>query len=417
MRIKSEYIRNIAKLTAGNTFATVISFSISPLLTRLYSKESFGLLALYISIATVLSVVSTGRFEHAVVIAEKQKFADAAVLLCLSILVITTIVVALPIFLFREMVEEAFNFSIGYWLHLIPLAVFLLGFYRLVNSMLVRRKAFTVIARTKVVQNSVQETVNVVLALFSKLLGGLIVGYMLGFISTLILQLRNLKNDFANLQRVSIADMRDVALRYKKLPLYDIPSAFVSTLSAQLPVLFLSGFYTKDITGAYSITQKSLGAPIQLLGSSVLQVFKQRANNDYLAKGNCRTAYRETFKTLFLSALFPIVLLLLFGPWLFGFVFGDEWRVSGVYAQILGGMFFLKLIVSPLSYVFYIAEKQKENLLLQLSVLILGGGGLYLGDFFFSKPEYSLFFFSAAYSLVYLIYLYRSYKLALGKSK
>jgi O-antigen/teichoic acid export membrane protein len=56
---------------------------------------------------------------------------------------------------------------------------------------------------------------------------------------------------------------------------------------------------------------------------------------------------------------------------LFSFVFGQEWRVAGVYAKYLIPMFILKFVVSPLTNVHSVYEKQKLSLLLQLLMFFL----------------------------------------------
>ena len=67
INIKSELVRNILILMTGSTIAQAIPIAISPLLTRLYTPEDFGILALYISIASILAVIISMRYEIAIV--------------------------------------------------------------------------------------------------------------------------------------------------------------------------------------------------------------------------------------------------------------------------------------------------------------------------------------------------------------
>ena len=60
LKPKSEFSRNVLTLMTGTTIAQAIPIAISPILTRIYSSEDFGMSALYMSIASILSVVATG---------------------------------------------------------------------------------------------------------------------------------------------------------------------------------------------------------------------------------------------------------------------------------------------------------------------------------------------------------------------
>jgi O-antigen/teichoic acid export membrane protein len=143
-------------------------------------------------------------------------------------------------------------------------------------------------------------------------------------------------------------------------------------------------------------------------------VFKQRATEDYHNFGNCKSIFLKTFRNLSLLGALPFLILFIWGPELFGFVFGEKWAIAGKYAQILTPMFMLKFITNPLSYVFYIFEKQQYNLLGQLVMLVLIFVAILIGVT--TKDEtLLLYFFSISYSIIYLAYLVMSYRLSLGK--
>jgi O-antigen/teichoic acid export membrane protein len=65
---KSEFRKHVLTLLTGTTIAQAIPVAISPILTRIYSPEDFGLLAIYISIVTILATVITGAYDFAIVL-------------------------------------------------------------------------------------------------------------------------------------------------------------------------------------------------------------------------------------------------------------------------------------------------------------------------------------------------------------
>jgi O-antigen/teichoic acid export membrane protein len=138
----------------------------------------------------------------------------------------------------------------------------------------------------------------------------------------------------------------------------------------------------------------------------VLEVFKRQSVQDFKAHGNCRDAYLYTFKALVLLGLGPSLVLLLFSPQLFAWIFGEQWRAAGELAQILAPLYFLNFIASPLSYVFAVAGKQKVDLIWQIALF-----GMTACVFLMPATLHqSLAWYAAGYSALYLVYLHMSWQ-------
>jgi lipopolysaccharide exporter len=78
---KNDFAVNVLKLISGTALGQMITVLVSPLLARIYAPEDFGLLAVYISIASILSVIISLRYETAVVLPEDDNQAMDLVLL------------------------------------------------------------------------------------------------------------------------------------------------------------------------------------------------------------------------------------------------------------------------------------------------------------------------------------------------
>jgi O-antigen/teichoic acid export membrane protein len=72
----------------------------------------------------------------------------------------------------------------------------------------------------------------------------------------------------------------------------------------------------------------------------------------------------------------PIIIVIFFGPRLFGLIFGSEWFQSGAYARFLGLSLLLEFIVSPLSQTMNILERQDLQLVWDISYFIMVIGTL-----------------------------------------
>ena len=73
LKQKLEFSRNVLTLVTGITIAQAIPIAISPILTRIYTAEDFGVFALYMSVASLLAVVATSSYEHAIILPKKDE--------------------------------------------------------------------------------------------------------------------------------------------------------------------------------------------------------------------------------------------------------------------------------------------------------------------------------------------------------
>ena len=198
-----------------------------------------------------------------------------------------------------------------------------------------------------------------------------------------------------------------------RFPVFSMPADFIGSFAAQLPVFMVNGRFGSTSAGQYALTSRTLAAPVGLLAGAVLSVFKEEAAREYREVGNCRKTYLKTLKLLGVLG-FPPFLILIFGSkLLFELIFGQEWIKAGELAQLLAPMFYLKFVVSPLSYTLYIANRQMADLLWQIVLLTMTATAFYLSkDIYLAVSTYS-----AGYSFLYLIYLLMSYKAAKGEKK
>jgi O-antigen/teichoic acid export membrane protein len=63
---------NVAALTAGSAIAFGFSILASPITSRLFGPQEFGLAALFMSGATILSVIACLRYEMAIVLPKED---------------------------------------------------------------------------------------------------------------------------------------------------------------------------------------------------------------------------------------------------------------------------------------------------------------------------------------------------------
>lgn len=411
-KAKSEFSRNVLTLMTGTTIAQAIPIAISPILTRIYTPEDFGVFALYMAIVSIVAVIATGRYEMAIMLPKEDEDVKSIVKLIMILLLTVTFVTFLIIFFFNENITDAFeNQEISSWLYFLPVSIFLVGLYQVYNYLLIREKNFKRLSTNKVIVSTTNAATQLSYGFAISNGFGLLFGNIISYIVSIYFIIKSkVVNKYFHFKDNSI---KEVAKEYQNFPRYDVPSVLVNVVANQLPLLALGKFFGLGVVGFYSLMYKVLMMPISLLSSTVLDVFKQRATEDYNKYGNCKDIYIKTFKSLVLLGIVPFSILGIFAPEIFAFVFGESWKVAGEFAQIMTPIFFLNFIVNPLSYTFFIAQKQKLNLIGQFILLILTIISIYIGLQF--NDEYiTVITFAISYSFVYVFYLVISFKFSLG---
>lgn len=401
---QSAYARNVLTLMTGTTLAQAIPIAISPILTRLYSPEEFGRFALYMAVAMIASVLVTGRYELAILLPRHDRDAMhiAALAMTLSA-AISAVLLLVVIFLAQPIAALLGDAALAPWLYWVPASTLLLGVYQSLNYWSNRKAQYKRLAISRTVQST-----GVALAQMTSgyagsgavgLVGGQITGQVL---ATSVLARLIWREDHQQIRVLRPARSLALAKKYINFPKYLIVAHGFNTASGQMPVLLLSALFSTTVAGFFTLTQRVMAAPMALVAGALGDVFRQEASQAYIHQGQCKAIYQKTFKRLLLISVVPFIVLFFVAPALFAWVFGEQWRVAGEYAQILTPMAFLQFITSPLSAMFMIAEKQKLDLLWQIFLLSLVVVSFALGKFFGGATD-ALKIFSFAYCVAYAV--------------
>lgn len=412
---KNRFNSNVVKLLTGTALAQLIPILASPILTRLYSPEEFGMLALFISITSIIATISTGRYELAILLPRRQETAVSLVALSTGLTALTSILVLLFVVLFEGWLMN--NSSLGaskLLVYLLPLTVFLTAFFQIQTYLLNRDKNYRFMSVSKVLRALVTVGTHVMYALVVAGSGlGLVLGHVIGLFipSFLILVQTRQPIKFKRTIRV----MKVSAWRYRSFPKFLMLAHGLNTGAGQLPNILLASFFGATTVGFFSLAQRTLSAPITIVAKSIGDVFRQQASEEYINTGNCRTIYLATLKKLVLLSAPFTILIFLFSPILFEIVFGAEWTTAGIYVRVMSFMLFMRFISTPLSSMFIIAERQRADLIWQLALFGLTTVSLWSGYFIFKSAMISIVLFSLAYTVMYAINLFLSYKMSFGK--
>ncbi len=412
---QSTYARNVITLMTGTAFAQALPIAVSPILTRLYSPAEFGVFAMYLAVASILGVLVTGRYELAILIPKQDRDAIHIAALSAALSVLLSGLLLLLVIAFNQPIAQLLGApQLSAWLYWVPASTLLSGVYQSLNYWSNRKSQYKRLAISRTVQSGSATLAQLGAGYAGAGVTGMVGGQLAGqVLSTAVLTQLIYHEDKALIQTIQKNRIVALAKKYLNFPKYLIIAHGFNTASSQMPVMLLGALFNSATAGFYTLTQRVMGAPMSLVAGALGDVFRQEASYAYAHHGNCKAIYTKTLKRLLLIAVIPFSAFFFIAPPIFSFVFGADWRIAGEYAQILTPMFFLRFITSPLSSVYVFAEKQRIDLIWQAALFFLVFLSLYLGSFQ-AEPVYSLIGFSLAYSFMYAINGFFSYRLASG---
>ena len=165
----------------------------------------------------------------------------------------------------------------------------------------------------------------------------------------------------------AFSDIPNAARRYRRFPLLNTWSRLANSVGLQLPIVLLLALYGEAETGWYALTLRVLASPIAIVVDAASQYFEGTlAGRVRDGSGELTSLVRRFFVRMLTVGIAPAVVVMLWGPSLFAFIFGETWRGSGHYAQILVIAYLAQLAVVPISRTLTILERQGAQLVWDL---------------------------------------------------
>lgn len=414
-RLKSDFFRNVTTLATGTTAAQAVSILTAPVLYRIYDKEDYGTLGQYMAIVGVVGVFSTMQYHQVVLLEKDDEDAKKVIWLNQLINMCLTLVLTIVVFLFNTQIANILNNpKVATWLYLLPLSIFFTGQNLILREWANRKKNYNLMTfnailtaiSVPIISISVGLTTEGVLGLFLGLLTSQIIPPIMLFIGL------NRKDDLG-IKYLDFEFIKSRSREYKNFPLYIMPSEFINRFTNQLPVFMLSTYAGTSVVGVYNLCVRMLGLPVQLIGGAISEVFKQKVVEIYTEYDDFESLFIRTAKNLALIALPFAIVVFFFSPFMFSIIFGSGWTNAGYFAQYLIIMFYLRFVVSPLTYVIILRRKLYISLFLDITLLILVYLSFYIGLVSFNSNKVSIMLFSLTYSFSYIISFIISRKLTI----
>ncbi|MBN1931050.1 MAG: lipopolysaccharide biosynthesis protein [Desulfobacterales bacterium] len=414
---KSKIVRNVAIVASGTAGAQIIGIIFTPIITRLYGPEAFGLLGIFIAITAIVTPIAALTYPIAIVLPKKDSdakgIARLSIYIALGIAALVSVVLAVA----GGRLVELFDIQeISSFILLIPLVIVFAACFQINQQWLIRKEQFNITARVAVFKTLLINSANMSIGLFKPFAAVLIVIYTLGYaIHAGMLFLGIKKNRVADSQKKENEIKPSPLVLAKKhydFLFYRAPQTLLNAFSQSIPVLLLAGFWDPAAVGFYAIGSKILTLPTSLVSKSVGSVLYPKFAEAKKRGDNLKSLITKSCLWLLAIGIVPYGLVIVFGPWLFGFVFGDEWYRAGEYARWLSLSSLSAFSTRPCIEAIPVIKIQGFFLLIEILTTTFTVLSFAIGHYLLKNDIGGIALFSITFSCRYiLIYVCVFYKL------
>jgi O-antigen/teichoic acid export membrane protein len=413
---KNYFLRDITTLFSGSAVTQLIGFLFLPLLTRLFLPEEFGIFYVFLTTASIISLITTGGYEKSFVIPESEKDAEQLLIFALMLSAGVT-VFSFIILIFLDQWGDSFfqtkNSRLILWL--LPVYSLLFGVIRILQNWSIRMKKYNWVSQSNIIRSGALSGIQSGFGIFNTGSIGLVLGSCFGQLFPLWFLFR--KSGW-NIGRVNASKLKDAWHRGKEYihyPFYKMPSDLLNEISIQLPLYVFMAVFSKTVVGIYTLPQKIISQPSKLIGQAVAEVYYRQASELNARNQDISSLTFSTYKYLLITGIVPFLAVMLWGQEIFSFVFGAEWAQSGKIAAILSPWLLFVFAGSPVSYTFLIKKKLRLSFILNLSLLFIRLASLLTGALILKDLDITIILFAVS-SFIYWIFL-TFYSLHLGGVK
>ncbi|MCC8143165.1 MAG: oligosaccharide flippase family protein [Tannerellaceae bacterium] len=393
----SEIRKNTFRLLSANAISQLIGLAVYPLVTRLYSPGEFGLYNIFITLCGILFILSTGRYEYAIVLPKSHKDAAALAVVCFRVACwFTLLLFFISIVFYSQILAILHLEELDRLIYLIPILVFINALGLIGMYWCNRFKNFGAVGRYWMSQNSVNSTMKIIFGFLKYTLFGLVWSFFAGVVAGTVsfLFAGKYRKNFRLWRNIRKEHVKQMACHYSNYPKYNLPHAFINTLSAGLPVFLFGHFFGNELVGFYGLAILISFRPINLLTTSFYQVLYQRMAEQYNRKESIYLLFKKFCLHAF-SVLIPCFILIYFisGP-VVKYFFGFEWLEAATILNILLPWLLFCFITGIFEFIPALFFQQKKAFMIEI---LYGTGrllaillGIYMQDYYISLFAYSM---------------------------
>jgi len=396
---------NFKTMLTGTMLSQLIPIAFTPVLTRIFAPDDFGIFAFYLSIVVIICAFNSGKYEQSIPLVADEEQADNLLVGTLLFIGCITIVLYILVYLVYLLEITQLN-KLGDLIWLLPLSAALMSAYQTLIYWHNRKSNFKKISKNL----SIQSLINVLVSLFFGMLGvkaGLVFG-------DLFAKLYSSINLFGKLEKINWKLIKSNYIQHSDSPKYLVPATLLNATAKQLPIIIFGLLFLPKTIGFLLVAQRVFQSPIGIVSASLSQVLLNKMSVDFREKGNCKSIYNKSFLFLSVLPLPAAVIIYLFIDPLVLFVFGKDWVDLGLLIKILFPFYYIYFISGTLNIVLIASGKKKINLLMQIIYFISTIILVLLCYLYKLDSIQAVTIYSITSSISFLIALFFSYQVSRG---
>ena len=401
--VRSRFVKQVVVVAGGTATAQLVALAFSPLITRLYGPEAFGTLGVFTAMAAFVAPAATLAYGLAVVLPVADRDARSLVTLAVRITIGVSLLLFVAVLGFRGEIAKLFGFSAASaYLVLLPLVVFFSGVEQTFKQWLMRKQQFRAISGVAVTQATLTGAATVGGGLVAATAPMLFVvnaaGHALHAGLLWVSARETFRRDPGRRRHVHETSdgadrLRGVARAYRDFPGYRAPQLLLNSASQSVAPLIVAAFFGPAAAGFYELSRRALAFPSQLVSQSVGTVLLPRLAAAAHAGESLQPMLVKSTLGLAAAGLLPFGVVVLFGPTLFGLVFGSAWTIAGEFSRWLAVWLYFGFVNVPSVQSVALLGLQSQYLVYELLLLFARVGTLVVGASVFSSvtPVIALF--------------------------
>lgn len=368
-------------MLGGNVLAQVIALAAYFILMRIFSPDDYGLYNIFYSYIEVLIILSTLKFELAVVVADDDREANdlAGLTLRINTLVSLLLLTIVLVLWLTGMLPGNFA-QLGWMVLLIPPMVFFCGTSRVYGALFNRMHCYRSIAVNETVNAGTGALLKIALGLLGMLQAGMPVGTVAGRAIANItyrLKLRQLGRtpSFHGDRTAAFSVMR----KHRNFPFFVASKDFINSLSYNLPFLWLALYFDRAEVGLFALALTFTFRPANILNTAIEKVYYARTAEG-VRQGEPVGRMISRMLLVVNAIALPVCILAWFAAEpVFSFCFGGRWAGCGVYVRALLPWIFLSLSATPLTFISNVFSTQRIEFYFYLVLLALRVAAIAIG--------------------------------------
>ena len=262
-------LKTIGKQLSYGLIAQIITFAITPIITRLYSPEEFGVFNNVVLWAGFLLPIIALSLPTAIVLQKSNAMAMRASRACMTI----SLIVSVGILLIIALLSISISVELSSHLLLATLLAIILNCNDIFAYTLIRCGKLRTRGVILLIQALITGLLKIALGLSIPTYSALVLATILGYVFCFLLFYKESSAVFKNFR---IKDSTFLIKRYKEIVIFRMPQNLVTAANQLIPVFFITYYFGAVFAGLYALSRTVIVMPFTVLGRAVQDVLYPR---------------------------------------------------------------------------------------------------------------------------------------------